>query len=523
MIAVFRVDASIEIGSGHLMRCLTLADELKRAGGIIYFICRLHNGNMVSYIRENKGYIVFTLPVSSNFKTDLNTQIHSSWLGGDWDEDAALSTKLIKQLSDQPDWLIIDHYALDERWEKALRPLAKRTMVIDDLADRKHDCDVLLDQNLYENMQMRYDGLVPGHTRTFLGPEFALLRPEYNEAKKRLRIRDGSIKNILLFFGGSDPENMTLKTLSAIQILNRPEIAVNVVVGASNPNKQDVKEYCESLENVAYYEQVDNMAELMAEADLAIGAGGSTTWERCFLGLPSLVFAIAKNQFETSQMLAMKGVIKFLGDAPESKAELIADEVRKLLNNVPTMRKMEVLSKKLIPLIRIARLAEELVNYDRCKIYQGLRLRNATISDTDLFFQWVNDSTVRANSLNSEIIPFDTHKNWFAKKVTNPQSRIYIFENETQPVGQIRFDLSETMAEVDISIDSKYRGNGLSAFLIQEGVSKLVGDGVECTGIVGVVKEANCGSAKAFEKAGFEMTEQITLKNTMCRRYYLRL
>jgi len=221
-----RADASVQIGTGHVMRCLTLADELRGRDAEIVFVCREFAGNLCGYIEE-KGYVVHRLPVSDAPDQGVGADLkHAAWLGADWQTDGGQVEEIIKRLAAPLDWLIVDHYALDERWEEYLRPYVKKIMVIDDLADRAHDCDLLLDQNFYENLESRYDGLVSAWCKKLLGPKYALLRPEFREARKNLRKRDGHVKRIMIFFGGSDPANETTKALEAIRMLKRPDIAV---------------------------------------------------------------------------------------------------------------------------------------------------------------------------------------------------------------------------------------------------------------------------------------------------------
>ncbi|HDL08410.1 MAG TPA: UDP-2,4-diacetamido-2,4,6-trideoxy-beta-L-altropyranose hydrolase [Desulfobacteraceae bacterium] len=235
-ILIIRADASVQIGTGHVMRCLTLADELRERGADIIFVCREFDGNLCGYIEE-KHYIVHRLPVSNEQEHNIEGNLkHAVWLGADWQTDARQVEEIIKGVDTPPDWLVVDHYAIDERWEGHLRPYCKKIMAIDDLADRPHDCDLLLDQNFYENLESRYDGLVPAWCKKLLGPKYALLRPEFREARKNLRKRDGHVKRIMIFFGGSDPSNETAKALEAVRMLNRPDIAVDVVVGAFNQN-----------------------------------------------------------------------------------------------------------------------------------------------------------------------------------------------------------------------------------------------------------------------------------------------
>lgn len=333
MKVLFRTDGSVQVGIGHVMRCLTLADALRASGAECRFICREHPGNLLEQIRQ-RGYAVLGLPVGSDGLVprdfeDAAGSNRSAWLGSDWAIDAA-QTKVGAGES-AVDWLIVDHYSLDARWEKLLRPICHKLMVIDDLANRPHDCDLLLDQNFYRNQDQRYQGLLPEHCITLLGPAYVLLRPEFAEAKQRLKVRDGTIKRILVFFGGSDPTNQTEVVLTALQQLNRSEISLDVVVGLTNPNRHSIQALCDELPNTTYYCNVSNMAELILNADLGIGAGGSAMWERCYLGLPTITVAFAANQVRTTEDVADIGAIDYLGWSdsarPEDYASAIADAI----------------------------------------------------------------------------------------------------------------------------------------------------------------------------------------------------
>ena len=332
-----RADASLTIGSGHVMRCLTLADKLAKQGEKVFFVTRDWPGNMAAYI-EDKGYPVLILPA---LQGDL-LQNEFQLLAESWQQDAEETISRIKALQPDPGdtLLVVDHYGLDEKWEKALRPIASKIMVIDDLANRPHDCDILRDQNYYKNMEERYRGLVPFHCRMELGPKYALLREEFYHAKKNLRVRNGVVRHLLIFFGGSDPTGETMKALQALERLNRPDIGVDVVVGMSNPYRREIEQFCGRLPSIHYHCQVDQMAELMARADLAVGAGGTATWERCFLGLPTLVITVAENQVEMVRDLAETEAIEYLGTSETVDAEGLAESLRKAISHPQNLAKM---------------------------------------------------------------------------------------------------------------------------------------------------------------------------------------
>lgn len=281
---VIRADASTSIGTGHIMRCLTLAGRLREKGCTITFVCRDWPGN-INHLIAASGYRLYALPAFSK-----------GWRGFDWERDAAETVSVIEQSGTAVAWLIVDHYRLDWHWQQKLRQHVGEIMVIDDLADRKHNCDILLDQNVFLNTKDPYQGYVPAHCRRLLGPRYALLRQEFREIRKQIRKRDGKISRINISFGGTDPTNETVKILKTIKAWNRPDIQFDVIVGETNPYKDEIQRLCAITNNTTYYCQVNNMAELMSQADLAIGAGGVTTWERCCLGLPSIIITVAGNQ-----------------------------------------------------------------------------------------------------------------------------------------------------------------------------------------------------------------------------------
>lgn len=315
---VFRVDASIEMGIGHLMRCLTLADALEVEGAQCHFVCREHPGNLIPQI-VSRGHQVHPLPLCQTIyradeaQADKSQPAHAYWLGCDWLTDARQTLNCIGSLNAH--WLIVDHYALDECWEKELRPVCKKIMVIDDLADRNHDCDLLLDQNLGRQAQ-DYKGLVTGCYLFLLGPKYALLRPEFGELREYSLNRRAKpkFKRLLISMGGVDKDNVTGNLLSELSQCTLPnDVFISVVMGASAPH---IKRVCQQVRTMPWLTEVligiNNMAQLMTDSDLAIGAAGSTTWERCCLGVPTITIILAENQREVANLLALKNIATLL-------------------------------------------------------------------------------------------------------------------------------------------------------------------------------------------------------------------
>lgn len=363
MKAVFRTDASFKIGSGHVERCLALASKLHATGYEIHFICREFHGHMAATV-TTQDFRVHLLPGTGGGSYPLHGRpAHAGWLGVAWQEDAAQSAAVLRQIGTGIAWLVIDHYAIDAGWESLLRPMVERIMVIDDLADRRHECDLLLDQNLYQDYEKRYAGRVNGDCELLLGPRYALLRGEFCVMRRHLRKRDGLIKDILVFLGGADPENVTGMVLDAIAGLDRPDIHVEVVIGSSNPNRTSLELRCADMENVTCNFQVTNMAELMNNADLAIGAGGTSTWERCAMELPALVVSLADNQQPIAEAVASTGAITYLGRSDDISADDIRLALLELSNHPERLLRQGQISGGLVDGLGNQRISERMARY----------------------------------------------------------------------------------------------------------------------------------------------------------------
>ena len=304
----FRADASVQIGTGHVMRCLTLADALRERGAQCRFFCRPHAGHLIDLI-EQRGHHVAILPtLTGTYEPAAGAPAHSAWLGADCATDAAATTHALDPV--RLDWMVVDHYALDKHWEQALRPHCKRLMVIDDLADRQHDCDVLLDQNL-GRLAVDYRRLVPQGATLLTGPQFALLRPEFAQLRpvSLARRANPQLGSLLIAMGGVDKDNVTGQVLEALQTCELPDdLQITVVMGPKAPWLEQVKVQAALMRwPVRVLAGVSDMARVMTASDLAIGAAGGTSWERCCLGLPTLVLVLADNQLAGAMALQNTG------------------------------------------------------------------------------------------------------------------------------------------------------------------------------------------------------------------------
>lgn len=497
---IIRTDSSLQIGSGHVMRCLTLADELRARGAVISFVCREHPGHQIALI-ECKDYEVERLkPVDFEFTSSTDDLAHAAWLGVPWEQDAV---ETLAALGDaRPDWLINDHYAIDHRWEKKLRPHVGKIMVIDDLADRPHDCDLLLDQNLYQGMETRYDNIVPDFCKKLLGPKYALLRPEFAAARKSLRVRDGQIRRILVFFGGMDSTNETEKTLQTLSGITDRKFDVDVVVGGGNLHKEKILSFCTARETFHYHCQVDNIAELLSEADLAIGAGGSSTWERCALGVPSIITVLADNQRELAETAALNGLLYYLGETRYVSAENLSIALKFAFSFPETQRYYSKNCLKTVDAKGTLRTA--------LLIFPSIiTIRPAGPCDCDAIFEWRNAEETRRYIFDTESIPLETHRVWYSRTLDNPNRILLIGEIYGKPVGVLRYDFSGEEALISIYLVPGGQGQGVGTELIRRGSSWLRENYPEVKIVNAEIFPENIASLRAFESAGYKMHHTI--------------
>jgi len=316
---LFRADASRAIGTGHVMRCLTLADELASRGHVITFASRQLEGDLRDFV-GSKGFQQLTVP-------PLDPTLDQQWCAAN---------------SGAPDVVVVDHYGLDQQWEAPFI-LRSRLLVIDDRANRAHVCHAILDQNFYLEAEHRYDGLIPSAAMGFFGPRYALLRQDFRDRPRRARA--GASQNILILYGGSDPTSETEKAVQACLNLADPELNVRVICGPSMAELPPTL----SHPNIEILGPTNQIAELMDWADIGLGAGGSTSWERCHRGLPSLVTSVSDDQIEIARDLATTGAIITLGHAGQVTADDITQSLAELRQDPKKLTSMSEAGLALVP------------------------------------------------------------------------------------------------------------------------------------------------------------------------------
>lgn len=452
-----RVDASNEIGTGHVMRCLTLADGLSQQGAQVSFICRYLPDYLADTLKE-KGHRLHML--KHNFHTQTAGDLaHAHWLDASQQSDA---TECIQLLGHQQwDWLIVDHYALDARWELALRTIVKKIMVIDDLADRQHECDVLLDQNFYNDQDHRYKFRVPSTCKLLLGPSYALLRQAFGELHSQSKPREGIVKRILVFFGGVDADNYTSRALNTLINLNLKNIDVDVVIGSLHAERSSIEAVCKA-HGFSLHVQTIHMAKLMTAADFSIGAGGSATWERCCLGLPTLTACTAVNQAQQLIDAAAEGLL-FFPPGDESYEALLSKHIPALIENEYMRRTVSRNALHAVDGQGVSRITNMLRAND-------IEMRVATADDSSQLFEWRNHPSIRKVSRNTAAIPWEMHQAWFAEVLASTSRVLLIGSLQAMTVGVVRFDFHDNQAEVSIYLvpDSQVRGLGRTLLLSAE-------------------------------------------------------
>jgi UDP-2,4-diacetamido-2,4,6-trideoxy-beta-L-altropyranose hydrolase len=338
MNVVIRTDGSTRMGSGHVMRCLTLAEALVSRGVHVSFVSRELPGHMADYVSGLGHPIELLAAPKTEYRPKQGDVAHASWLGVSWRQDCEETRAFLG--SKDVDWLIIDHYAIDRRWEDRLRPKVSRIMVIDDLADRNHRCDVLLDQT-FGRQETSYLGRVDGSCELLLGSGYALLRPEFGvsraSALKKRKNFDG-IKHILVSMGGTDPDNVSEVVLSGLEDVRWETLPqIQVVLGPQAPHLEALRRFAGSSPlAIEVLQGISDMAELMVRAEIAFGSCGTTSWERCCLGLPCLTTINAENQRNVFEELERCEALFSLGDHTKLTPALVAARVNEFLA-VPTL------------------------------------------------------------------------------------------------------------------------------------------------------------------------------------------
>jgi UDP-2,4-diacetamido-2,4,6-trideoxy-beta-L-altropyranose hydrolase len=492
----FRVDSGAHIGGGHLLRCVTLADELRRLGASVQFISREHPGHLLARLDE-AGYAVHRLPQPASA---MAAGAHdSAWLGVATEEDARQTLEVLR--AQGVDWLVVDHYGIDAAWQGLVRAAVSRLMVIDDLADRAHDAALLLDQNYFGTATLhRYDHRVPQQCRRLLGPRYALLQPLYRRLRQSLPRRSGEVRRILVFFGMHDPTGATLKVLQAIIHPDFAHLAVDVVVGPDPAVLAQVRALARERSGITVHQQLPSLAELTAQADLAIGACGATMWERACLGLPAVVATIADNQVGLANALAAEDFTVLVGRSGATSSDIWRIVLRRLIHDPARVAAVGAHARALTDGHGAGRVARAMLGR-----IAGMVVRRSSAADEALLLEWANDPGTRHFAFNKNRIGEADHHRWLLSRLEDPTCLILIGEDaQGLPLGQVRFDThgDKGGATINISVDVALRGTGVGTQLLREALGAWRRE-YPHTPIIAEVMVGNEASRRLFSAAGF--------------------
>jgi len=500
---VIRADAGTDIGSGHLMRCLALGEAWRARGGSVVFLSRCPNPALRRRI-EGAGFGFVPLERAHPDPADLQATLRK--------------LQEVSAGQEHP-WLVLDGYHFDSAYQQVVREAGYRLLVIDDTAHLEHyHADVLLNQNIgAERLTYRHDP----DTVTLLGTKYALLRSEFLTWSAWRREIPDVARKVMVTLGGSDPENVTLKVMRALQLVNVPGLEAIVVVGPQNPYYCDLMATAqESKISMRIVKNPNSMAELMAWADVAVSAAGSTCWELAFMGLPLLAIILARNHEDIANELNRTLGIVSLGWFRRLTEEMIAVRLTQICKDMEWRRYQSSKGRQLVDGMGAERVVTIMKYLWRNRLPEELCLiRRATWHDRFCIWQLRNDPTVRLVSFNREPIPFNDHEEWFASKLQSPYTRIWVLEINGTVVAQVRYELVQPdVLEVNISVAQAFRGKGVGTLLLNKTMG-LASAELKGRFLRAVVFRDNQPSQQLFIKAGFRRVSEVHRNGYACLIY----
>jgi len=495
---VFRCDASPAIGSGHVARCMALARALKARGATVELAAR----DLPPRVREllvsdavGRVHDLEADAAHASVRDEGEPVAHAHWLAVSQRVDARQTIEVLRS-GEPADWLIVDQYALDARWERAVRPHVEKLLVIDDLADRDHACDALLDQNFFLEPGSRYASRVPRAAELMLGPKFALLREEFGRERARLAERDGRLRRIFVCFGGFDAAGQTLRALDGIGAAALQGVAVDVVIARDDPQRPGVEARCAAARGWRAHFHVSEVAALMAPADLAIGASGIMSWERAALSLPAIVASVAENQHMVAQDLAADRACIYLGLADAWSAETLAGLLKGLSGTPALLTALAARAGALTDGRGAQRVAARLLP-------EAIELRIATPADCEDVHRWRNAEENREQAFDSKVIALDEHRRWFERVLADESVALLVGERAGEAIGVLRYDLAGGRATVSVYLVPGAHGRGYGNALIAAGTRWMREHHPQVAVLNAEIRYDNRRSIEAFANAGY--------------------
>jgi UDP-2,4-diacetamido-2,4,6-trideoxy-beta-L-altropyranose hydrolase len=491
---LIRADADARMGTGHLMRCLALAQAWHDAGGRATFLtaCRLPELN------------------SRLTAEGIQVELLAAEPGSDGDAEQARAAA--RRLG--AGWVVLDGYHFTGAFQRRVKGRGVRVLAVDDFADADHyAADLVLNQNLHARDDL-YEAREP-YTSLLLGTRFALLRREFRKwCGWKREVLEAACK-VLVTLGGSDPDGVTLMAIEALGQVQWPGLEAVVVVGGGNPRRGELEEAvrrCGAM--IRLQGNVTEMPELMAWADVAVAAGGTTTWERALLGLPSLIVVLAENQRDLAEASERVGIGWNLGPHQGLSASILADALHRLLADAPARAAMARRGPERVDGQGAGRVVARL-------LADALRLRPVRAEDCRLIWEWANEPATRAASFSEEPISWEQHRVWFAAKLDDPRCLFFIaLDAEGQPAGQVRLDIDGGTAVISVGLASRFHGLGYGPEVIRQAVRELFASR-PVERVIAMIRLENTASYRAFLKAGFVEEGTTAVRGHAARRLVL--
>lgn len=506
-----RADAGSRSGTGHVMRCMALAQQWLASGGAATFLSHCESEALQRRV-ENGGIKFIALEKAHPDAADLQTTL------------ALLERMKNTASKEDAPWLVIDGYHFDSGYQKAIHDAGHRLLVIDDLAQLdSYHADLILNQNITAD-ELHYH--CAPDTLLLCGTKYALLRPEFTQWRQRRGRIPEVARKILVTLGGSDSDNITLKIIEALEAFQSPGVEVRIVVGTANPHYQELERRVESSKpRLQLVTASSEMPELMSQAELAISAAGTTYLELAFMGVPALLVVLADNQRMIAEKAYEMGVAVSVGDGatlcPEKLAELlsglVADSKRRTELSLRGRALVDGKGAHRVVSVMMKSPAESGETNETA----GIRVRAATQEDARLLWEWANDRSVRLNSFRQEAIPWDSHLQWYNNRLDSTDTRFWILEVEGIPVGHIRYDArrEDESAEISFSVAEEHRGKGYGVELIER-TCELACTELGVSKIRAVTFTSNPASSHTFLRAGFESSGIKMIKGRQCYEFY---
>lgn len=514
-----RADASPVIGSGHVMRCLTLARRLCSRSGVqgagekasCIFVCRHLTDALAATIRS-AGHNVIRLK-SENLPSPVSQKMapgphdYALWLGTTPDHDAAQTVEALQASGhDDVSVVIVDHYGIGADWERTVgSALGVAVCALDDLV-RRHHADWIVDTTFGRD-RTDYRDLAPEWCRVMAGADYALLRPEFADQREASLARrdadyaaDAPVRHLLVTMGGMDADNATARVLKALTLCDMGGITVHVLLGADAPNLEAVNLLADGLPyEMIVRSGIDTVSELLSDMDLAIGAPGSSTWERCCLGLPTVTLTIADNQRDIARILSAQGASLDGGGLsefdPDAFAALLEGGV---LRNVEVRRDLSLEARNVCDGKGARRVADAL----------RLNLVKAGREHVRVMHEWQSHPDTRRFARDTAPPSWDNHVAWCDRRLLRDPLDFYIAMRDGIPLGLVRLDPNSErgLDEISIIVAPDAHGQGLGTWCLRQ-IALRYPD----RDILAHVDPRNRASWRIFEKCGYVMVDDSHL------------